>query len=634
MTLWPRERASRKALAIATAIPALLIVAAWIGGVFFLAASGAAPARTASPLTLYSYWYWYSSNPKIEAWLYLSVLVALLALIAPVAPWLLPKKESLHGDAKWAKRPDVRKSGLLRGKGIVVGQWGGRLLTHGGTPMVSPHVYLAAQTGSGKSEGVMIPNALTWPGSMVALDVKQQLFDRTAGFRARHGQKVFLLNFAPRDYRSDLYNPYEYVSRDPNFLVADVQRITNYLIQMGKGDDFWPLQARQLCIGLALYLFSIGEVPTLPKVRALALVGADGTGLQKWCQTLASDPARLAQLHPEARMSLSSFAASAENTASGIAQTVTAGLTPFVNDLTAAVVSGNSFDLRKLRDEPMSIYVVVRTSDLEAVSPVLRLFFQQTLDLNTDIEFGKSPTHRCEVLLGMDEFVTIGRVPAIQKGAPFIRSYGFYLLAIFQSPAQLASEYTSDGAKAFSDNFGCAIFYTPAAQDAATAEHLSKILGNKTMAVKSKSRRGSWGWDDKSRSETVSEQRRPLMLPQEVLRLPLNEAIIIVSGMPPIRAKKPFAARDRLFVERYAPPPSVPLVQMQAHAAPVPAPSMRPVMAADVAMLDSMDLSDVSLDFSDVVLPKEPVTETELEELCNKVYERVMMPVGAVADAR
>jgi len=637
MTRWQHGRASFKALALAAAVPVALAAAAWIAGAFFLVASGAAPLRTASPLTLYSYWYWYSANPRIEAWLYVSAFVGVLALTLPIAPLLKPKARSLHGDAKWAPRSEMRRRGLFDDDGwkIIVGQWGQRFVMHGATPLVSPHAYVAAPTGSGKSEGIMIPNALSWRGSLVALDVKRQLYDRTAGFRAAHGQKVYLLNFAPRDHRSHCYNCFYYVSSDPAFLVADVQRIVNYLIQLGKGDDFWPLQARQLAIGLALYCYSVGETPTLPRIRALALVGADGTGIQRWCKALTGDQVKLAGLHPEARMSLTAFANSAENTASGIAQTVVSGLTPFINDLTAAVVSSNSFDLRRLRIDPMSIFLGVQPADIETVSPVLRLFFQQAIDLNTDVEFGNDPEHRYRVLFGMDEFVTIKKVPAIELGIPYIRSYGLLLLALFQSEAQLAREYTSEGAKAFSDNFGCAIFYTPAPQDVKSAEKLSSVLGNQTVKAKSHSRRGSWGWDDRSRSQTESDQRRPLMLPQEILRMPIDEEIVVVTGLNPIRARKPFAAGDSRFTKRYLAPPPVPLIQIAAaNVAPLAAApaSSRPVVAEDVLDLDALDLADLSLDFSDVVLPKEPVTDAEIEELCNKVYDRVMMPAGAVAE--
>ena len=97
---------------------------------------------------------------------------ASIGIGAPIFAWFRPPPETLHGDARWARRVETRKAGLFGDQGIVIGEWGGRLLRHGGTPMVSPHVFLAAPTGSGKTQGVMLPNASTWTGSLVALDLK------------------------------------------------------------------------------------------------------------------------------------------------------------------------------------------------------------------------------------------------------------------------------------------------------------------------------------------------------------------------------------------------------------------------------------------------------------------------------
>ena len=167
------------------------------------------------------------------------------------------------------------------------------------------------------------------------------------------------------------------------------------------------------------------------------MVGGDGTGLHRWCKAVAGDPAKLAKLHRESAMSIVNFASSADNTVAGVVQTMVSGLTPFLNELTAAVVSGNSVDLAALRERATSVYLVVQPADIEQLSPVIRLFFQQLVDLNTDVEFSKNPKYKFLLLLGMDEFATIGKVPAIQLGISFMRSYGLRLLALIQSPSQL-----------------------------------------------------------------------------------------------------------------------------------------------------------------------------------------------------
>lgn len=609
-----------------------LVAAAWLSAVLFLGFSGAEPIAHARPWTLYSYAYWHGANPKIDAWLYLSGFLALAALAAPLL-LLLPKGESLHGDARWLRNSEVAKAGFFSNDGIIVGELNKKLLRHGGSPMISPHVFLAAPTGSGKTQAVMLPNVLTWPGSLVALDVKGELYDASAGYRAAHGQSVFRINFTPRDYRTHQFNPFAFVSSDPNFVVADVQRITNYLIQLGKGDDFWPQEARRLFIMLALYTYSVGETPTLPRLRELALVGGDGTGLHRWCKAVAGDPAKLAKLHRESAMSIVNFASSADNTVAGVVQTMVSGLTPFLNELTAAVVSGNSVDLAALRERATSVYLVVQPADIEQLSPVIRLFFQQLVDLNTDVEFSKNPKYKFLLLLGMDEFATIGKVPAIQLGISFMRSYGLRLLALIQSPSQLQTVYQADGAKSFIDNFGCGVHFTPGAEDLTAAQNLEKLLGYRTVKGHSRTQRGGLTFDDKSRSETATDQKRALMLYQDILRMSARESIILCSALHPIKAVKLFAAKDQRFAARMIAPPTVPILDVQAASAKNTAVEVAPIDITDEdnEMIPLYNLDDISLDLSDLPPAKDPVTVSDIEHICNLILDKAIGQAPALA---
>src|SRR3546814_11824773 len=81
----------------------------------------------------------------------------------------------------------MKRHGFRAGSGIVLGRKRGRFLTLGG----SEHVLVEAPTRSGKGIGIVIPNLLTWAGSVVVLDVKRENFDASAGFRAHYGQQVF-----------------------------------------------------------------------------------------------------------------------------------------------------------------------------------------------------------------------------------------------------------------------------------------------------------------------------------------------------------------------------------------------------------------------------------------------------------
>lgn len=116
--------------------------------------------------------------------------LGLLVLLAP----------SIHGDARFATGADLGKFGMFKpaGNGILVGKFDGKLVRLPGQQFV----ILAAPTRSGKGVGIVIPNLLEYGESMVVLDIKQENYELTSGWRASQGQEVYLFNPFAEDRRS------------------------------------------------------------------------------------------------------------------------------------------------------------------------------------------------------------------------------------------------------------------------------------------------------------------------------------------------------------------------------------------------------------------------------------------------
>src|SRR5204862_7986408 len=96
----------------------------------------------------------------------------------------------LHGRARVASERESKAAGLRPNEGVLLGRKDGALLCFGG----SEHVLLYAPNRAGKGVGYVIPNLLNWPDSVVVLDVKKENWDRSAGFRAAHGQEIHLFD--------------------------------------------------------------------------------------------------------------------------------------------------------------------------------------------------------------------------------------------------------------------------------------------------------------------------------------------------------------------------------------------------------------------------------------------------------
>ncbi len=494
-------------------------------------------------------WFWYyRADPKLQRWLGVGLLATaglggLLAL--SIARGLKPP---LHGAARWANEGELRREGLRAKAGILLGRQGGRPLVFGGPE----HVMLYAPTRTGKGVGVVIPNLLTWPDSTVVLDIKRENWDATAGFRAAHGQDVILFDPLDAEGRTARFNPLGHIDRTNPILVLDeLQKLSVMLFPTPPNTDpFWAEAARTGFMGVGAYVaetpelkFSLGviyrELTTAdPRTRLPGLVAA---------RTAAGQP-----LSEGCVSALTDFCSTSENTFAGIKQTITARMNLWLNPRMCAATDASDFDLRDLRRRRMSLYLCVSPDNLARVAPLYSLLLQQLIDLNTR-DLPTSDHNDVPVLMLLDEFARLGHATVIAQGFSYVAGYGLRLLPVLQSPAQLRAEYGADLAEEIMANCGVEIAFAP--KELKVAQDLSERLGTWTYAGRSNSRpallsSGHW-------STTESDQRRPLMLPQELIQMPASRLIILKAGMPPVRGTKFVYWRERAFRRRLLPAPSL-----------------------------------------------------------------------------
>jgi type IV secretion system protein VirD4 len=127
------------------------------------------------------------------------------------------------------------------------------------------------------------------------------------------------------------------------------------------------------------------------------------------------------------------------------------------------------------------------------------------------------------------------------------------LLPVIQSRSQPRAIYGPDVTDEIIANCGLEIIFTP--KELKVANELSDRLGFFTMNVKSKSRTIHGMLANRSISE--SDQRRALMMPQELMQMPKSELLLLRGGIPPVRGRKIEYFRVRRFTNRISPPPKV-----------------------------------------------------------------------------
>lgn len=548
-----------------------LFVSQYLAGCLFLFMERG-DVREASPLTVLHYAVYYGEIKYVRRQLWFASGLGLALVLGCGVIVFAPRRRSLHGDARFATRREIAAAGLLGESGIILGRRGRRCLMLAGQQGVA----LAAPPRAGKGTGIVVPNALAWPGSLVCIDIKRENWTITAGFRAHCGQACYLFDPFAEDGHTARWNPFSYISPDPVRRVNDLQRIGEMLFPDPPNvDPFWTASARSLFLGIALYLF---ETPSLPKTIGEVLrqgMASDDEGFgQHWKRIIEGRNSGKFPLTPSCVRALYDVIDLAPVTASSIRKTFTSRLDLWLNPILDAATAESDFDLQQLRSKPTSIYVGVNPDDLHRLRPVLNLFFQQAIGLQTRELPERNPDLKYQVMMLLDEFTALGRIPIIAEAISYLPGYNVRVVLVIQTPAQLREVYGIHNSETMLKSLAARIVFAP--KDFADAREISDELGFTTVKVKTMSKplvELFEGRHRRSRSVNVSEQRRALLLPQEVKELGTEEAIIFYEGLRPIRCRKIRYYADPRFRARLLPPPVTPGARLTPSEAPPQVPS-------------------------------------------------------------
>ncbi len=637
-----RSRLGRVGL-IVFAVAAALLLAQYLAGFVFLWWVRA-DAREASPLTIARYAYYYGHREDLRRRLAISsgAGVAMVGVAALIALW--PKARALHGDARFASRREIRRAGLFASEGLFLGRVGRRYLILGG----QQGAIVSAPPRSDKGTAIVVPNCLSWSGSLICQDIKLENWHLTAGFRARSGQECYLFNPLDIQGNTACFNPMSYVSPDPNLRITDVQRIGAILFPETPGTDpFWTAGGRGLFLGMALYVLETPSLSaTLGEVLRQGMASdAEGFGAH-WKRVIAGRQSGSRPLSPQCVRAISDIMDLAPVTASSIRKTFTSRLDLWANPLIDAATSRNDFDFRDLRKRLISIYIGIQPGDLPLLRPLLNLFIEQAIALQTRELPEHNPELRHQVLCLLDETTAPGRIPILAHAISYLPGYNVRVLLVIQAYSQLREAYGTNAADTMMKSLAARVLYAP--KDFAEANEISQELGSTTVRVKSLSRPRASLFTMKGHkpgSVSVSEQKRPLLLPQEVKELGRDRELLLYEGLRPILAWKNRYFEDPVFKKRLFPPPlrATPAALRAARNEPPDAdvgantvstdasisdaPRMRPATVDDIERIEQLTLEDFDVDFDKVKLPQkaegELFSDAELNTGVNSFFAAV-----------
>ena len=464
------------------------------------------------------------------------------------------QETATYGSARWADGSDVKRAGLLDGQGVVLGLYDGRYLRHDG----QDHVLAVAPTRSGKGVGLVVPTLLSWTGSAVIHDVKGENWELTAGWRARFSH---CLLFDPTNPHSARFNPLMEVRKGP-MEVRDVQNIADILVDPDgarERRDHWEKTAYAFLVGVILHVLYAEEDKTLARVASFIADPARSIDrvlkIMLTTNHLGTNDAPL--VHPGVASAARELLNKSENERSGVVSTVMTYLSLYRDPVIAANTAKSDWCIADLvcAERPVSLYLVVPPSDISRTRPLVRLVLNQIgRRLTETLKTVDGQVRQRPLLLMLDEFPALGRLDFFETALAFLAGYGVRAFLVAQSLHQIDKAYGPY--HAILDNCHVRIAFAP--NDERTAKRLSDALGTATelRAQRNLSGKRLSAWLSHT---SISEQEtpRPLLTAGEILQLPKDDALVFVSGSPPIRAQKLKYFMDQNFVARRLPAPQL-----------------------------------------------------------------------------
>ncbi|GAA5110013.1 type IV secretory system conjugative DNA transfer family protein [Bartonella jaculi] len=511
--------------------------------------------------------------------------------------------DDLHGTAHFATFNEIQEMGLIphkqKGKGVYCGAFAdpktGMLhyLRHDGPE----HIAALAPTRSGKGVGLVVPTLLSWPHSLFVLDTKGENYAMTAGWRKQcAGNKI--LRFDPAEPNVGCsWNPLGEIRFRTRYQVADAQNIALMVIDDdGKGiaGDHFRSAAFELLNGLILHALykaeKTGRIPCLQDcAHMLTGVGDfaavtednddfDDDGDPKALSSLFHEMENLdiksnnpsfKDADREAKLVINGvgrrMAGTPARELGSIISTANNALSLYRDPIVGENTKYCDFYISDLMDTetPVSLYFITTPRNLDRMRPLARLLLtQMVLSLSDRMEFddGRSKTnHKHRLLLMLDEFPTLGKLDIFEKALAYIAGYGLKAYIITQDVQQLYKAYTTN--ESIISNCHIRIAYAP--NKVETAEWMSKMAGETTVVREKISTSGKrFGMALEQVSTSYEETKRPLMTPDEIMRLPgakkdnagnivePGEMLIFVAGNSVIRGTQILYFLDPIFSER------------------------------------------------------------------------------------
>ena len=424
---------------------------------------------------------------------------------------------------------DVKKHG-----GTILGKMDGKAVCVPRETRLNANLAVYGASGSMKTRAFCVNRILQSAArgeSLVITDPKSELYEKTSEYLRAEGYEVKVFNLVTPE-ASDSWNCLCEIEGEE--LMA--QLFCDVIIKntgSERGDHFWDSAEMNLLKALVLYVEqgyppdkkNIGEV-----YKLLALCS------EKELNDLFE---QIPTVHP-AKAPYAIFKQASETVRSGVIIGLGSRLQVFQNKQIRNITAFDEIDLELPGKKPCAYFCI--TSDQDSTFDFLSSLFLSFVFIKLVRYADKNcPDGKLPVpvhVLG-EELTACGVIPDLSRKISVIRSRNISMSCVFQNLAGLQNRYPHNQWQEILGNSDIQLFL--GCVDELTAKYISDRSGEVSINVTSKAKQlGTWRVSDYTPEyrETSGVGKRKLLTMDEVLRLPINRALVIIRGRKVLQVDK------------------------------------------------------------------------------------------------
>ena len=445
-----------------------------------------------------------------------------------------------YGTSGWMSRKEM--SGVLelvadlhRYQGIVLGMLQRKAVCVPEKTRLNSNLAVYGASGSMKTRSFCMNRILQGVSrgeSLVICDPKSELYEKSSEYLRDKGYTVRVFNLVSPE-NSDSWNCLCEVEGQELMAQLFVDVIIKNTMGGGKGDHFWDSAEMNLLKALVLYVDK-GYPPenrNMGQVYQLITLNSE-TALNSLFEVLPIN-------HP-AKAPYSLFKQASDSVRSGVIIGLGSRLQVFQSELIKKITARDEIDLELPGQKPCAYFLV--TSDQDSTFDFLASLFLSFVFIklvryaDRNCEGGRLPV---PVHVLGEELTACGTIPDLSRRLSVIRSRNISMSCVFQNLAGLQNRYPLNLWQEILGNCDVQLFL--GCTDPLTAEFVSSRTGLASVAVSSKSKQlGTWRISNYTPEyrETSGVGKRPVLTPDEVLRLPIDEALVIIRGKKTLKVDK------------------------------------------------------------------------------------------------